>query len=101
MIQRLTKPTSRVLTLLLESSDGRAYGFELINGAKVGPGTLYPMLTRLENIGWLDSAWEDIDPSKEGRPARRYYTLTSEGQVEAVSLLDRGKAPKHEGLAEA
>lgn len=97
----MTKPTARILALLLEASDGRAYGLELINQGDVGPGTLYPMLTRLESIGWLDSSWEDIDPVTEGRPARRYYSLTSQGRIDAVAALDRGKGVPNQGLAEA
>lgn len=101
MVQRLTKPTSRVLALLLEAEGGRAYGLELINNAQVGPGTLYPMLTRLESIGWLDSAWEDIDPVEAGRPARRYYSLTANGRIEAAEALASRGIAGTEGLAEA
>jgi hypothetical protein len=32
---------------------------------KVGSGTLYPMLARLEAAGWLTSEWEVVDPSEE------------------------------------
>lgn len=101
MVQRLTQPTIRVLRLLLEASDGRSYGLELINGANVGPGTLYPMLTRLESIGWLDSSWEDIDPAAEGRPARRYYSLTANGRIEAAARLENRSQARRDGLAEA
>ena len=88
VVQRLTKPTARVLTLLLEAEGGQAYGLEIAKGAQVGPGTLYPMLTRLESVGWVDSSWEDIDPADEGRPARRYYTLTAQGRLDARAILD-------------
>ncbi len=101
MVQRLTQPTTRVLRLLLEAVDGRSYGLELIDGANVGPGTLYPMLTRLEGIGWLESSWEDIDPEVEGRPARRYYALTAHGRIEAVARLEGAVQEGREGLAEA
>lgn len=100
MVQRLTKPTSRVLTFLLDAGDGRAYGLELINSANVGAGTLYPMLSRLESIGWLESTWEEIDPSAEGRPPRRYYTLTAQGRIEAAAALDRPKIVSRDGIAE-
>jgi len=101
MVQRLTKPTGRVLDLLLKAPDGRAYGLELINEGNVGAGTLYPMLTRLEGLDWLESTWEDIDPAKEGRPPRRYYSLTAKGRIEAVAALERKKANEVPGLTEA
>lgn len=101
MVKRLTQPTIRVLQFLLEATNGRAYGLELIDGAHVGPGTLYPMLTRLEGVGWLESDWEDIDPVVTGRPARRYYTLTANGRVEAASRLGGLTQRGQDGLAEA
>lgn len=101
MVTRLTKPTERVLRLLLSSPNGRAYGMEVIEGADVGAGTLYPMLTRLEKIGWLTSEWEEIDPTEAGRPARRYYSLTGAGRIEAAAQLDRKGTQGFEGLAEA
>ena len=101
MVTRLTKPTERVLNLLLHSPDGRAYGMEIIDSADVGPGTVYPMLTRLEKIGWLSSEWEDVDPDEAGRPARRYYSLTGAGRIEAAAALERKKSQPFEGLAEA
>ena len=101
MVMRLTKPTERVLALLLGSPTARTYGMELIDNAKVSAGTLYPMLTRLEKIGWLTSEWEHIDPSEAGRPARRYYSLTGTGRIEAATALDRKKARGLDGLAEA
>jgi PadR family transcriptional regulator PadR len=39
-------------------------------------GTLYPLLTRLKNAGFLDYRWVE---SVSG-PPRKYYLLTSSGQ---------------------
>lgn len=100
MVKRLTKPTARVLGVLLEAPDGRSYGFELIEKAELGAGTLYPMLTRLENLGWLESAWEEIDPVAAGRPARRFYKLTAVGRLEAVGVLEGRQRATRQGLAE-
>jgi len=42
----------------------------------------------LENWGWLESRWEDRDmATRDGRPPRRFYTLTGVGQQEATALL--------------
>jgi PadR family transcriptional regulator PadR len=39
-------------------------------------GTIYPLLSRLRRVGWLDSKWSE---SPAG-PPRRYYTLTDSGR---------------------
>lgn len=88
MVKRLTKPLISVLTLLLDADDEGCYGFEIIEKSHLGAGTVYPMLTRLEANGWLESKWEDIDPVSAGRPARRYYNLTATGRAQAAVRLD-------------
>ena len=45
-------------------------------------GTLYPLLTRLKNAGYLTYRWEE---SIQG-PPRKYYTLTAEGRTYLASL---------------
>ncbi len=46
------------------------------HGYEVSPGTLYPMLHRLEKLGWLRS---EVDPDK-GSKARRSFYLTDKGR---------------------
>jgi PadR family transcriptional regulator PadR len=44
-------------------------------------GTLYKALSRLEREGYLESRWEDpMAAAAEGRPRRRFYRLTLEGE---------------------
>lgn len=44
-------------------------------------GTLYKALSRLEREGFLGSRWEDPSvAAAEGRPRRRFYRLTVEGE---------------------
>ena len=43
---------------------------------RVGQGSLYPALQRLEEKGWIDSEWRTSD---QGRRAK-YYELTRAGQ---------------------
>ena len=45
-------------------------------------GTLYPILTRMKNAGYLTYRWEE---STQG-PPRKYYTLTEEGKQYLASL---------------
>ena len=60
---------------------------EIGDGAGLPSGTVHPILARLEGRGWLDSRWEEIDPTVEGRPARRYYRLTADGAEAARQAL--------------
>ena len=47
-------------------------------------GTLYRALTRLEEMGLLESRWEDPEvPARESRPGRRLYSLTGKGEEAA------------------
>ena len=43
---------------------------------RVGQGSLYPALQRLEERGWVDSAWRTTE---QGRRAK-YYELTAAGR---------------------
>jgi len=84
---RLTQPILKVMRLLLEKPRARPFGAEISRATKVGPGTLYPMLARLEHAGWLTGQWEAIDPRQAGRPRRRFYWLTDIGESNGRSAL--------------
>jgi DNA-binding PadR family transcriptional regulator len=84
---RLTQPALKVLRFLTETPREGRSGAEMSKATKVGSGTLYPMLARLEVAGWLTSEWEVIDPSEAGRPRRRFYWLTAVGQNRAHTAL--------------
>jgi len=91
---RMTIPTLRVLQVLVGDPGHRRYGLEICREAELASGTVHPLLARLERIGWVESAWEDIDPRAEGRPARRYYWLTEEGAVQARRTLATDHRPR-------
>ena len=55
------------------------------HGHEVSPGTLYPLLNRMERLGWLRSK---TDPDG-GKRARKDYRLTAEGRK--VLKFLRGK----------
>ena len=51
-------------------------------------GTLYKALARLERDGLLASRWEDpVAAADEGRPRRRFYRLTLEGEGALAEAL--------------
>jgi DNA-binding PadR family transcriptional regulator len=85
---RLTQPALKVLRFLLDRPRQARSGAEIAKATGVLSGTLYPMLIRMEKSGWLKSRWEEVDPSKVGRPRRRFYELTTVGQTEAVKALE-------------
>ncbi|MGI5215039.1 PadR family transcriptional regulator [Plantactinospora sp. CA-290183] len=84
---RMTLPTQAVLRTLVQHPSHEFYGLELCAAAGLASGTIHPILARLENLGWLTSRWEDLDPHEAGRPRRRYYSLTSDGAVQARRAL--------------
>lgn len=86
---RMTMATRAVLETLLSEPGNEQYGLALGAAAGLPSGTIHPILARLERAGWVQSSWEDIDPSREGRPARRYYRLTDEGAVAARTAMQR------------
>lgn len=65
-------------------ADGPTYGYAIASALAdggLGPlkgGTLYPLLKRLEDSGWVVTEWRP----GEGGPGRKYYALTAEGTVE-------------------
>jgi PadR family transcriptional regulator PadR len=83
----MTIQTLRILDAMLEDPDGAWYGLQLSRAAELKSGTIYPALARLEGYGWLESHWEDIDPSVEGRPRRKLYRLTRDGAATARALV--------------
>lgn len=90
---RMTIPTQRVLHALLEDAGAERYGLEIADLAGLATGTVHPILARLEAVGWLESRWEDADPRAEGRAARRYYRLTTDGAESARGALARAYRP--------
>ncbi|MGI6707282.1 MAG: PadR family transcriptional regulator [Clostridia bacterium] len=65
---------------VLSQLDEPQYGYSLVQclgekGISIDPGTLYPLLRRLEKQGILESKWEVT----ETRP-RRYYYLSAAGR---------------------
>ncbi|HEY5091959.1 MAG TPA: PadR family transcriptional regulator [Acidimicrobiales bacterium] len=76
---------------LLETED--RYGFDITRelasagGLVTSEGTVYPLLTRLRNDGFVDTYWKD---STEG-PKRRYYRITKVGRQALESFIAQWK----------
>ena len=83
----MSAQTLKVLAALLESSGGNLSGADVGRAANLKSGTLYPILLRLEDAGWVDSKWEEGDPRVLGRPRRRYYSITGIGRTRALAAF--------------
>jgi DNA-binding PadR family transcriptional regulator len=84
---RLSAQTLKVLAVTMSALQDELSGAQIGREAKLQSGTLYPILLRLEQAGWLKSRWEDGDPRKLGRPRRRLYRITGLGQRKARSAF--------------
>ncbi len=70
--------------LLMLKENGRSSGYDLIanvtrhafTDAEIEKAVLYRTLRRLEQHGYVTSAWDTVKPG----PARRVYTLTKRGE---------------------
>src|SRR5438552_13492507 len=65
--------TLSVLALVLESPRSWQYGYALSQVTGLEAGTLYPILLRLADQGWLETGW--AEPQQPGRPPRHTYRL--------------------------
>ncbi|MGI8776640.1 MAG: PadR family transcriptional regulator [Acidimicrobiales bacterium] len=84
---RVTGPLLKVLGVFVSKPGEEVYGLELVRTTGLKSGTLYPLLDRLETAGLVTSRWEDANPSSQGRPRRRFYSLNGYGVHEARQIL--------------
>jgi len=84
---RVSDKVRRILTVLLDADQGLS-GLDICREANLGPGTIHPILARLERAGWLEGEWETPEPLPN-RPRRRVYSLTLHGRTRALDALGR------------
>jgi PadR family transcriptional regulator, regulatory protein PadR len=84
---RMTLHSLLVLKVFSNDPLEEHYGLEICRAAGLPGGTIYPILARFEQTGWLTSTWEDIDPVAAGRRPRRFYRLTPSGAEQARQAL--------------
>ncbi|MFJ4027551.1 PadR family transcriptional regulator [Paenarthrobacter sp. NPDC089989] len=80
---RVTPATAAVLETLLSAES--VWGLQIVKDTAKKPGTVYPILERLEEAGWVQGEWE----AGEGRkgPRRRYYRLLAEAKPLALEYV--------------
>lgn len=86
--------TLLVLEALLESPAAWHYGYALSRRTGLRSGTLYPLLMRLAEQGWLETRW--TEPERPGRPPRHTYRLTTEGARAASAQVASAHAQQRE-----
>src|SRR5579875_3085304 len=84
--------TRKVLAALMNRPADWRYGYDLAKQAGISSGTLYPLLIRLHERGFLEAEW--IEANRPGRPARHAYRLSGAGRAYAQALEDeKAEAP--------
>src|SRR5690349_5455447 len=84
--ERITAPFLDVVQAFLDAGDDELHGWAIISTTgRAGP-TVYKILERLTDMGWVTARWDDraAEPNK---PRRRYYRLTGEGVTHAQALV--------------
>ncbi|MFE8887818.1 PadR family transcriptional regulator [Pseudarthrobacter enclensis] len=85
---RITPATALVLEALLSADS--IWGLQIVKDVGKKPGTVYPILERLEAAGWVKSEWDSTETRKG--PRRRYYRLLAEAQPLAREYVATRKA---------
>lgn len=75
---RSSRQTLDILETLLARPSHWHHGYAISRQTSVPSGTLYPVLMRLNKLGWLETKWEESVP--QGRPPRHLYRLTGNGR---------------------
>jgi PadR family transcriptional regulator PadR len=90
-VRRPSQQTIAVLDALAAKASDWSHGYDLCRALGLKAGTVYPILIRLAERGYVETAWEQDVP--QGRPPRHLYRLSATG-AEHVRELGRAEA-KH------
>lgn len=86
------------LCLLAVLQEGPAYGYEMTKRLRergltsVGEGSIYPLLSRLERDGLVES----YRAASDGGPPRKYYQPSSEGRLALARGIAEWRAARDE-----
>src|SRR5260221_8962676 len=83
---RISPQTLIVLQALRQSAHSWCYRYDLSKLTRIKSGTLYPILSRLHDEGWLETRWEEV--REPGRPPRHLYRLSAAGSRAANGILE-------------
>jgi PadR family transcriptional regulator len=88
-VRRPSRQTVAVLDALAAKPSDWSHGYDLCRTLGLKAGTVYPILIRLAERGYVETAWEQDVP--QGRPPRHLYRLSATG-AEQVRRLRRAEA---------
>ena len=89
-IPNTSPQTLSLLSSLLASRNSWRHGYDLAQECELKSGTLYPLLMRLADQGFLESRWET---DRETHRPRHVYRLTAKGATHAKAQI-REHAPR-------
>ena len=96
IIEAAAKKGSAELLILASIEDGQLHGYDIAREIARRSGgvltfhvaSLYPLLYKLEDRGWIAGRWVE----KTGQRRRRYYRLTPEGRKVLAKQRSRWEA---------
>lgn len=91
--ERVTVAFLRILELFIANDKSSYCGSDVMKLLNLRSGTVYPLLTRMTNAGWLSRELENVNPKLVGRPAKRFYQISSTGLKEGKRLISSQKVP--------
>jgi PadR family transcriptional regulator, regulatory protein PadR len=80
-----SEQATAVLLVLAQEPANWYYGYRLCQETGLQAGSMYPILMRLADRGYLETSWESDIPV--GRPPRHLYRLTDSGLELANELI--------------
>ena len=84
---RITVSFLKLFSIFIVHLSDEFTGEDICRRTEMQSGTVYPMLIKLEERGWLKARWENINPHVEGRPKRHYYGITKRGLKCGIKIL--------------
>jgi DNA-binding PadR family transcriptional regulator len=85
-VRRPSPQTIAVLSALADEPTAWSYGYDLCRNLGLKAGTVYPILIRLAEREWVETAWEE--DGTPGRPRRHLYRISPRGTELLAGLAD-------------
>lgn len=83
-----TRTSRAVIATLARNPGAEMWGRQICADTGLPPGTVYPLLSRLADLGWVASRHEnETDTPLTTGPLRRFWYLTDEGRSHADAVL--------------
>ena len=85
-MRRASGQTLHLLQALMDEPRKWHHGYDLSKATGLLSGTLYPILMRLADRGFLEHKW--LPAQEAGRPPRHVYRLTAKGVAHAKEQFE-------------